>query len=108
MNDKQIMLNKHLAKINLKPEDVLINNNILIAVENAMEDYKNLQPSNSIPIHREKILEILEFALSNSSHYHLKIEGYLRKNDLITDDEDVSAFLKKADNKSLEKLIEMI
>lgn len=43
MNDKQMMLTKHLAKINLKPEDVLITNDTLIAVEGAMEDYKNAQ-----------------------------------------------------------------
>ena len=49
MNDKQQKLTLHLGKLNLEVKDVLINNDVVLAVENAMQDYAELYLKSKLP-----------------------------------------------------------
>jgi len=49
MNDKQMMLTKHLLKLRLEVKDVLINNDTVLAVEAAMEDYADIMVAKVKP-----------------------------------------------------------
>jgi len=54
MNDKQMMLTKHLLKLRLEVKDVLISNNVVLAVENAMQDYAELYLKSKLPKAKKK------------------------------------------------------
>jgi len=58
MNDKQQKLTLHLGKLNLEVKDVLINNDVVLAVENAMQDYAELYLKSKLPKNekRKKII----------------------------------------------------